>query len=878
MGPKTYLNTFQVKNRALYYWDIAKLGANIERLPYSIRVLTENLLRHLHTPFITLNDVQNVANWQKTYDTPVEIGFHPARVLMQDLTGVAAVVDLASMRSAVHALGKDPSLINPLIPVDLVVDHSVQTDFCASPTAHAQNVQMEYDRNAERYWLLKWAQNRFTNFRVVPPNSGICHQVNLEFLADVVSLMEMDAGTLAFCDSVVGTDSHTTMINGLGVMGWGVGGIEAEAVMLGQPYYMALPEVIGVKLTGAPKAGITATDIVLALTERLRAEKVVEKFVEYFGPGAKALNLTDRATIANMSPEYGATMGFFPIDEKTIEYLRITDRNEKADVVDAYARANHLFYTGEGKDPEYSRVISFDLGSVVPAIAGPSRPQDRIVLTDVKKNVTALLPPSSPERQVRLSSGEEITDGSIVIASITSCTNTSNPNVLMAAGILAKKAVGKGLQVPKYVKTSLAPGSRVAEKYLSDAGLLLNLERLGFHVVGFGCMTCIGNSGPLDAEMETAIKEHQLVVSSVLSGNRNFEARIHAQIKTNFLASPPLVIAFALAGRMNIDFLTEPIGKDTDGKDVFLKDIWPMDEEINTLVQKHIGPVFYGHAYHDVFAGDAAWQALPVDPSPVFMWDEASTYIKNPPYFNAFSVNVSTPKDITGARSLLALGNSVTTDHISPAGSIPENYPAGVYLKEKGILPKDFNSYGSRRGNHEVLVRGTFANVRIKNALVAPKEGGYTLKLPEATEMFVFDASVLYAREKTPLLVLAGSEYGTGSSRDWAAKGPHLLGVRAVIAQSFERIHRSNLIGMGILPLVFINNESKESLGLTGTETFTIAHPKPIVPQMNVQITATKEDGATILFETRARLDTDVEVEYYTHGGILPYVLRKLVK
>jgi len=878
MTSEFFLNTIQIRNKTFYYWDIQKLGVDILRLPYSIRILVENLMRHLHTPFVDLEDVQKIATWQKTYAIPMEIGFHPARVLMQDLTGVAAVVDLASMRSAVAKMGKDPKVINPLVPVDLVVDHSVQTDYYGTSDAHIKNVQKEYERNSERYRLLKWAQQNFSNFRVVPPNSGICHQINLEFLADVVSIKEMDFGSLLFCDSVVGTDSHTTTINGLGVMGWGVGGIEAEAVMLGQPYYMSIPEVIGVELTGTLNMGVTSTDIALALTERLRTEKVVEKFVEYFGSGVKALNLTDRATIANMSPEYGATMGFFPIDEKTIVYLQNTGREEVAERVEAYAYANQLFYEDNGKTPEYTRVIKFDLNNVLPAIAGPSRPQDRILLSDSKKKIEKFLSIQTPDRRIILSTGEELTDGSVVIASITSCTNTSNPSLLIAAGLLAKKAVERGLQVPTYVKTSLAPGSTVTSAYLASAGLLESLEKLGFYVVGFGCMTCIGNSGPLNLEIENIIKENRLVVSSILSGNRNFEARIHALVKTNFLASPLLVVAFALAGRMTIDFEKEPIGTDKNGKAVYLKEIWPTDNEIHDLIKAHVAPIFYKNAYQDVFSGDTIWQSIEVAESPIFPWDESSTYIKNPPYFEDFSLEVPALKDINTAKVLLALGSSVTTDHISPAGSIPKEYPAGQYLLSNGIMKEEFNSYGSRRGNHEIMMRGTFSNVRIKNALVAPKEGGYTLKLPEGEEMFVFDASVLYESEKTSLIILAGNEYGTGSSRDWAAKGTQLLGVRAVIAQSFERIHRSNLIGMGVLPLVFIDGQSRESLKLTGSETFSIETILPLTPQKQLRITAIRKDGTIIEFNTIARLDTDVEIAYFTNGGILPYVLRSLLK
>jgi aconitate hydratase len=885
MKQQDFVKQIDISGRKYHIADIQlieKKGiAKIQRLPFSIKILVENLLRKLDGRIVTENDLIQIANWKPRYDEPVEIPHHPARVLMQDFTGVPAVVDLAAMRDAVEKLGGDAKKINPLIPVELVVDHSVQVDYYGTGDALTRNVEKEYERNGERYKLLKWAQKSFDNFKVVPPNSGICHQVNLEYLGRVVITADIGGKTFAFPDSLVGTDSHTTMINGVGVMGWGVGGIEAEAVMLGQPYYMSIPEVIGVKLTGELKPGVTATDLVLTLTEMLRKQKVVEKFVEYFGPGMKKLPVTDRATIANMSPEYGATMGFFPVDENTLEYLKMTGRTEQAEIVEAYTKAQGLFYTGE-ESPEYTQVLEFDLSTVEPSLAGPARPQDRIALTNMKKNFREVIlggkHDSGKIHDVNLGGGVKMGDGSVVIAAITSCTNTSNPFVLMGAGLLAKKAVEKGLKVPAYVKTSLVPGSKVVMDYLKDAGLVPYFEALGFHLAGFGCTTCIGNSGPLHPEIERAISENNLNVASVLSGNRNFEARIHQNIKSNFLASPMLVVAFAIAGRVDIDLTADPLGMTPNSEPVFLKDIWPEASEIKELVEHHVRPEFFDAAYNTIFEGDEFWKSLHIDESTTYQWDADSSYIKNPPYFKHFSADLASPSDTENLRILLLLGDSVTTDHISPAGAIPKAYPAGQYLIEKHVAPEDFNSYGSRRGNHEVMMRGTFGNIRIKNQLAAGKEGSFTMKFPENTEMFVYDAAMKYKSEGSPLLVLGGKEYGTGSSRDWAAKGTTLLGIKAVIAESYERIHRSNLVGMGVLPLVFKEGQGWKKLGLDGSETFSITGITDMKPRKALNVKAVKKDGASVTFEVIARLNTDIEVEYFQHGGILPYVLRKILK
>ncbi|MGA6926290.1 MAG: aconitate hydratase AcnA [Desulfosarcina sp.] len=907
-----YLKQLHVDGNTFTYFDFnryaADAGAAVDRLPFSIKILVENLLRKCDGRVVKETDLANIVGWQKSYDAPVEIPYHPARVLMQDFTGVPAVVDLAAMRDAVKALGKDPARVNPLVPTELVVDHSVQVDRFGTDDSLEANVALEYSRNGERYELLKWAQKSFSNFRVVPPNSGICHQVNLENLGRVVIDQDRDGTAVVFPDTLVGTDSHTPMINGIGVMGWGVGGIEAEAVMLGQPYYMSIPEVIGVNLTGTLKAGVTATDLVLTITEMLRKVNVVEKFVEYFGFGMKSLSVTDRATIANMTPEYGATLGFFPVDEKTLDYLELTGRGDRARIVEAYTRAAGMFYTGE-TTPDFTQVVTLDLATVEPSLAGPARPQDRISLPDLKKAFADILG-CEYDRDAeieRLSefydeSGSEtarakrcrpvakrrfdmelngqplkIGDGNIVIAAITSCTNTSNPHVLMGAGLIAKEAVARGLKVPPFVKTSLAPGSKVVMDYLKAAGLVPYLDALGFHLAAFGCTTCIGNSGPLHPDIEKVIKENDLNVAAVLSGNRNFEARIHQRIKSNFLASPMLVVLFALAGRVDLDLTREPVGVDPNGQSVYLKDLWPSREEIDKLVNTHVKKEFYQNQYARIFDGDRFWKALDIAQSTTFAWKKGSTYIKNPPYFDGFSLTPQSPGDISDARCFLLLGDTVTTDHISPAGAIPEEYPAGRYLLEHGVTSDHFNSYGSRRGNHEVMMRGTFGNIRIKNRLVEPKQGSFTLKFPEKKEMFNYDAAMAYQAEKRPLIVLGGKEYGTGSSRDWAAKGTTLLGIKAVIAQSYERIHRNNLVGMGVLPLVFADGESAQSLGLDGAETFSISGIEGMIPRKKLTVEAVKPGGTTISFQVVCRLDTEVDVAYYENGGILPYVIRKMM-
>ncbi|CAB1076658.1 aconitate hydratase [Alkalispirochaeta odontotermitis] len=906
-----FISHVNVQGREYQIFDINKLEekgiAPVRKLPYSIKILVENLLRKLDGRVVKEADLLNIAKWQKRYDAPLEIPYHPARVLMQDFTGVPAVVDLAAMRDAVKDLGGDPAKINPLVPVDLVVDHSVQVDFFGTPDALTKNVAKEYERNSERYALLKWAQKSFDNFSVVPPNSGICHQVNLEYLGQIVIAENNGSRLTAYPDTLVGTDSHTTMINGIGVMGWGVGGIEAEAVMLGQPYYMSIPEVIGVRLVGELQEGVTATDLVLKATEMLRTHGVVEKFVEYFGPAMKQLTVPDRATLSNMTPEYGATMGFFPVDEKTIDYFKMTNREMQAEVVENCAKALGLFYTGE-EDPAYSEVLELDLTQVAPAVAGPARPQDRINLPDLKDNFATVLgcdyerdtdvahisqyhdesgsrttreEDCAPKKKVCeiVYNGQQVKlcDGSIVIAAITSCTNTSNPFVLLGAGLVAKKAVEKGLQVPVYVKTSLAPGSKVVIDYLKDAGLASYLETLGFNLAAFGCTTCIGNSGPLPTAIDEAVANNDLTVAAVLSGNRNFEARIHQRVKANFLASPMLVVAFALAGRIDIDLTSEPLGTGSDGRPVFLKDIWPGSSEIDQLAAAHVKKQFYQNEYAKIFEGDDFWRGLEVTESTTFDWDEKSTYIKKPPYFEGFKLQLDRAENISDARALLVLGDSVTTDHISPAGAIPQQYPAGKYLIDQGVAHQDFNSYGSRRGNHEVMMRGTFGNIRIKNQMMGQKEGSYTLRYPAGKEMFVYDAAMDYLAASVPLVVLGGKEYGTGSSRDWAAKGTNLLGIKAVITESYERIHRSNLVGMGALPLVFKEGQSWSSLGLDGSETYSISGVEDMQPRKVLQVKAGKADGRQIEFEVIARLDTEVDVAYFENNGILPYVLRKVM-
>jgi len=879
MKKSEFLKTLRVGGQEYTFYDITDLGRDkVLRLPYSHRILLENVLRKSAGNHVNQDLVESF--FASAGDgASVEIPFFPARVLMQDFTGVPAVVDLAAMRDAVAAAGQDPEKINPLVPVDLVIDHSVQIDVFGMASALAKNVEKEYERNQERYTFLKWAQKAFKNFRVVPPNSGICHQVNLEYLASVV-MESTDHAGLLHPDTLVGTDSHTTMINALGVLGWGVGGIEAEAVMLGQPYFMTLPDVIGLKLKGKLNPGTTATDLVLTVTERLRKFGVVDKFVEFFGPGLKSLSLPDRATIANMSPEYGATMGYFPVDETTIEFLRFTGRDKEAAIAEAYTRANELFLTGEVV-PKYRVVLEIDLEDIVPSLAGPSRPQDRLKLADTAAAMAKVLPPESQDRAPVLVEldGEtvELFDGAVAIASITSCTNTANPKLMLGSALLAQKAVQTGLTVPAWVKTSLAPGSRAVQDYLEASGLLDSLETLGFHLAAFGCVTCIGNSGPLHPAIEKAQVEHNLSLASVISGNRNFEGRIHPNVKASFLASPLLVVAFALAGRIDLDLTTEPLGKGKDGQDVFLKDLWPTEEEVEALVRQFVTREAFVRRYKTIFDGDASWKNLVAPTSATYDWDPLSTYIACPPYFQDFRPEVAKLADLKSARCLLVLGDSITTDHISPAGNIRATYPAGQYLQAHGVAPMEFNSYGARRGHHEVMMRGTFANIRIKNKLVEPKEGSLTVKLPEGTEHFVYDAAMAYQKQGCALVVLGGKEYGTGSSRDWAAKGTTLLGIRVVIAQSFERIHRSNLVGMGVLPLVFLEGQNAHNLGLTGRETFSITGLSHLAPGSIVGVETTDEKGLVRNFQTKCRLDTEIDAEYFRHQGILPYVLRKIL-
>jgi|Deesub1362A_J573_1020465.scaffolds.fasta_scaffold00456_22 aconitate hydratase len=847
--------------------------AGIHRLPFSIRVLLENLLRNMDGRVITEGDIKRLADYRS--GDKGEIAFHPTRVILQDFTGVPCIVDLASMRDAVLRLGRDPEIINPLVPVDLVIDHSIQVDYSGSVDSHQKNIMLEFSRNRERYALLKWAKNSFKNVRIFPPGSGIIHQVNLEYISSVVVTREVNGERLVFPETLVGTDSHTTMINGLGILGWGVGGIEAEAVMLGQPYYMTVPEVVGVRLIGEPVEGVTTTDIVLTITELLRRHGVVGRFVEFFGPAIKALSIPERATISNMAPEYGATVGFFPVDEETINYMRLTARGDVADLIEAYTKEQGIFYQDGDYAPEYNEVIEFDLSTVTPCIAGPSRPQDRIPLKEVRDRFHEYVrTKKGTDTKTRPVESREMADGSIVIAAITSCTNTSNPSVMIGAGLVAKKAVERGLKVRPHVKTSLAPGSRVVYEYLRASGLLEYLERLNFHVVGFGCTTCIGNSGGLLPEIEDAIKRDNLIVSAVLSGNRNFEARIHPSVRANYLASPMLVVAYAIAGRIDIDLTHEPLGTGSDGRPVYLREIWPSREEIHE-VSRMLTPDMFSGAYSDILNGDDHWRSLSASSGKTFEWDETSTYIKNPPFFDSFLMGEA-GHDIVRARVLAVLGDSVTTDHISPAGAIPPDYPAGRYLIEKGVRVEEFNTYGSRRGNHEVMMRGTFANLRLRNRLVSPKEGGYTIKFPEGEEMFIYDAAMRYRAEGVPLIILAGKEYGAGSSRDWAAKGTYLLGVKAVIAESFERIHRSNLVGMGVLPLCFRDGEGVDSLGLRGDEEFSIYGLDDMAPNKELEVVVNSGDRQK-RFTVVARLDTWTEVEYFRNGGILPYVLKRLL-
>ncbi|HNQ24153.1 MAG TPA: aconitate hydratase AcnA [Phycisphaerae bacterium] len=863
-------------------------------LPRSILVLLESVIRNLNIASVTESDVRNLASWDARAVPATEVPFLPARVLLQDFTGVPAVVDLAAMRDAMTELGGDPRRINPLVPVDLVIDHSVQVDAFGSAEALGINTDLEFVRNAERYELLRWGQRALRNFRVVPPGMGICHQVNLEYLAAVVVNREVEGRRVAFPDTLVGTDSHTTMVNGLGVVGWGVGGIEAEAVMLGQPLYMLMPEVVGFRLTGQLPEGATATDLVLTVTQMLRLQGVVGKFVEFYGSGLSSMSLADRATIANMAPEYGATLGFFPVDAETLDYLRRTGRPaEQVDLVERYTKEQGLFRTDADPDPQFSDTLDLDLATVQPSLAGPKRPQDRVLLREMKKSFSTALRAPLSERGFALKEQElthegtittagksaTVGHGTVVIAAITSCTNTSNPAVMLAAGLLAKKACARGLRVKPHVKTSLAPGSPVVSQYLREAGLTPYLEQLGFHHVGYGCTTCIGNSGPLPEPVAEAIRQHDLVVAAVLSGNRNFEGRIHPLVRANYLASPPLVVAYALAGTVHIDLTTEPLGTDERGRPVYLHDVWPRQAEVHEAVNRFVKPEQFHTQYAHVFSGSAAWQRLRCPSGDTYAWDAASTYVQKPPFFEGLRREAAAPTPICGARVLVMLGDSVTTDHISPAGSIHPDSPAGQYLQEHGVTPGNFNSYGARRGNDRVMTRGTFANIRLRNLLVPGSEGGVTVHLPSGTQMSVFDAAQRYRAEGTPLLVVAGKEYGTGSSRDWAAKGTLLLGVRAVLAESYERIHRSNLVGMGVLPLQFRAGQDRASLGITGRELFDVPPiSEDFRPRQELQLIVTDpRTGVSRKVACQCRLDTPVEVDYYRQGGILPAVLRRLL-
>ncbi len=915
---------------------LADRGFNLARLPFSLKILLENLLRREDGVNVTADDIEFLAQWDPKAEPSREIAYMPARVLMQDFTGVPAVVDLAAMRDAIKSLGGDPERVNPLVPAELVIDHSVQVDEFGTPRAYDANSLLEFQRNRERYAFLKWGQSAFRNFSAVPPGMGICHQVNLEYLARVVFTAEIDGEAVAYPDTLVGTDSHTTMINGLGVLGWGVGGIEAEAAMLGQPISMLVPQVVGYKLTGKLREGATATDLVLTVTQALRKLGVVGKFVEFYGPGIAELPLADRATISNMAPEYGATCGIFPVDAETLHYLRLTGRpEEQIAITESYYREQDLFHAASAPEAEYSQTIELDLSTVEPSLAGPKRPQDRVLLKDAassfQQQLPNLLAPTAKPLGTRAAAvwqrtsqvndaavavednegptgssairngkttvagpvtttvkerfdvdpDQYLDHGSVVIAAITSCTNTSNPSVMIAAGLLAKKAVEKGLSVPPWVKTSLAPGSRVVTDYYKRAGLLPYLEKLRFNVVGYGCTTCIGNSGPLPSDVSKSIDEHGLVAVSVLSGNRNFEGRVNVDVRANYLMSPPLVVAYALAGRIGHNFDADPLGQDQKGKPVYLKDIWPTQAEVSEAIQRGISSEAFRKEYATVSEGDANWQSLKFPTGNVYQWEPDSTYIRHAPYFHGMTMTPAPVADIAGARVLAVLGDSVTTDHISPAGSIKANGPAGKYLADHGVKPADFNSYGSRRGNHEVMVRGTFANVRLRNKLAPGTEGGVTRLLPEGEQMSIYDASVKYAERGTPLLILAGKEYGSGSSRDWAAKGPRLLGVSAVIAESYERIHRSNLVGMGILPLQFNDGENAESIGLTGEETYDILGfsenlNSKFASGRTVKVSATGANGKQRTFEAKIRIDTPQEIEYFRHGGILQYVLRQL--
>ena len=919
-------STLEVNGKQYHFHSLKAFAqttkTDLARLPFSLKILLENLLRHEDGITVKKKDIEALAHWNAQATPNDEIQFMPARVLLQDFTGVPAVADLAAMRGAVKRLGGNPNLINPLQPADLVIDHSVQVDEYGTRDSFRVNAELEFERNSERYQFLKWGQKGFKNFRVVPPDTGIVHQVNLEYLAQVAMTSQKDSESWVYPDTLVGTDSHTTMVNGLGCLGWGVGGIEAEAALLGQPCSMLIPHVVGFKLKGKLPAGTTATDLVLTVTQMLRKKGVVGKFVEFYGSGLANLTLADRATIANMAPEYGATIGIFPVDEVTVDFLTLTGRSHLVSLVESYYKEQGLWYQAGQAEPQYSDQLELDLSTVEPSLAGPARPQDRVSLKnarksfrqalltymqeDLKKNASsedlspwkdqpsdphALAPELAPKHPDASHAvlgkvmpvefkGEtfNLCHGSVAIAAITSCTNTSNPSVLIAAGLLAKKAVAQGLKAKPWVKTSLAPGSKVVTDYLQEAGLMPALEALNFHLVGYGCTTCIGNSGPLAEPISKAIVDGNLAVASVLSGNRNFEGRINPHVRANYLASPPLVIAYALAGNINMNLDTDALGIGKDGKPVYLKDIWPTQEEVAQYEKNHVTSAQFKKSYSDVFAGEKEWQELKVPTGDLYQWEEDSTYIKEPPFFAKIHAQPAPVVDIEKAHVLAYLGDSVTTDHISPAGSFGKSSPAGQYLMAQGVQPKDFNSYGARRGNHEVMVRGTFANIRLKNFLVPGVEGGVTRYLPENQQMSIFDASMKYQQNKIPLIVIAGKEYGTGSSRDWAAKGPQLLGIRAVIAESFERIHRSNLVGMGILPLQFLPNETAQSLGLQGTESFSIIGLTSLSVGQHVEVKVQAQDGSTRSFKTLARIDTPNELEYFRHGGILPYVLRQIIK
>ncbi len=877
-------DTLTAGGRTVAYYSLAKAAAklgDVSRLPFSMKVLLENMLRFEDDGFtVAVADAQAIVDWQADPKSTKEIQYRPARVLLQDFTGVPCVVDLAAMRDAMTKLGGDPAKINPLVPVHLVIDHSVMVDEFGHPKAAEQNVEIEYYRNGERYDFLKWGSKSLDNFKAVPPGTGICHQVNLEHIAQAVWTSKAPDGTdIAYPDTCVGTDSHTTMINGLGVLGWGVGGIEAEAAMLGQPVSMLIPEVVGFKLTGAMAEGITATDLVLTATQMLRAKGVVGRFVEYYGPGLDSLSLADRATLANMAPEYGATCGFFGIDDKTLEYMRLTGRDEgQIELTEAYAKVQGLWRFADAPDPIFTDTLELDMGSVVPSLAGPKRPQDKVILTEVddvfNADLASVYNHNGAQRVAVEGKDHDIGDGDVVIAAITSCTNTSNPSVLVAAGLVARKANAYGLKPKPWVKTSLAPGSQVVTDYLDRAGLTADLDAIGFNLVGYGCTTCIGNSGPLAEPISKAINGNDIVAASVISGNRNFEGRVSPDVRANFLASPPLVVAYALKGTVTTDFTTTPIGQATDGSDVYLRDIWPTNQEIADTMAANIDRSMFLSRYASVYKGDAHWQAIQVEGSATYQWRAGSTYVANPPYFDGMTMTPAPVTDIVGAKPLAILGDSITTDHISPAGSIKADSPAGKFLMEHQVAKADFNSYGARRGNHDVMMRGTFANIRIKNEMVPGVEGGMSYYKGET--MAIYDAAMRHKADGTPLVVVAGKEYGTGSSRDWAAKGTNLLGVRAVIVESFERIHRSNLVGMGVLPLQFTGGDTRETLGLTGEDSFTILGVATLEPRQTVEVMVTRADGSNFTFQTLCRIDTANEVEYFNNGGILQYVLRKL--